>query len=47
MDSPVMRLAKSSAAIEQGLLVAGVTVTGVAVLQTLGIMLFWLLSVGT
>ena len=47
MDSPVIRLVKSNAAVEQGIIVAGVTVTGVAVLQTLGILLFWLLNMGT
>ena len=34
MNSPVMRLVKSNSAVEQGIIVAGVTVTGVAVLQT-------------
>jgi Flp pilus assembly pilin Flp len=46
MDSPILRIAKSSVAVEQGLLIAGITVTGVAVLQTIGIMLFWLLTFG-
>jgi hypothetical protein len=42
MDSPILRLAKSTVAVEEGMLVAGVTITGVAIIQTAVILLTWI-----
>jgi hypothetical protein len=44
MNSSIMRLAKSTPAVEEGILVAGVTITGVAILQSVVIVLSWLVS---
>jgi hypothetical protein len=42
MDSPVLRLARSTVAVEESMLVAGVTITGVAIIQTAVILPTWL-----
>jgi hypothetical protein len=44
VNSPILRLAKSPPAVEDGLLVAGVTITGVAVLQSIIIVMVWMFS---
>jgi hypothetical protein len=42
MESPVLRLAKSTPAVEEGFLVAGITVTGIAILQSVVFVLTWI-----
>jgi hypothetical protein len=39
-----MRLAKSTPAVEGGLLVAGLTITGIAIMQSVAILLSWIVS---
>lgn len=46
MTSAIMRLANSSAAVLVGFLAAGMTIFGVAVLQSVAIVLAWLASGG-
>ena len=44
MNSPIIRMAYSSEAVRAGFIAAGLTVAGVAVLQTLAIVLFWIVA---
>lgn len=46
MTSAIMRLAKSSSAVHVEFLAAGMTIFGVAVLQSVAIVLAWLASGG-
>lgn len=44
MNSPILRLAKSTPAVEDGFLAAGITVTGVALLQSFIVVMTWIFS---
>ena len=45
MNSPIIRLAKSTPAVEDGFFAAGVAAAGIVVLQSVFIVLGWLVSV--
>ena len=44
MNGPIVRLTKSSRPVQEYFFAAGITVVGVAVLQSIGILLVWMLS---
>ena len=44
MNSPIIRLAKSTPAVEDGFFVAGVAAAGIVALQSVFIVLGWLVS---
>ena len=45
MNSPIIRVAKSTPAVEDGFLVAGIAIAGIAVAQSAFFALSWLVSI--
>ncbi len=43
MDSPMLQFVRSTSAIESGFIAAGITVSAIVVIQTLYILLSWII----
>jgi hypothetical protein len=44
MNSPILRLARSTPAVQDGFFAAGVTTAGIVILQSFAIVLSWVVS---